>query len=82
MYPEEDHPHHSRTQAARPRAALTVGGGDPRASRTVAELHERSPEFAGLWELQEVAQRYGESKTILHPGPARRVRESSNSSPP
>ncbi|WP_406131934.1 helix-turn-helix transcriptional regulator [Streptomyces sp. NBC_00989] len=67
VYPEEDHPRHSRTQAARLRAALTGGGSDPRAARIVAELRERSPEFVRVWELQEVAQRYGESKTILHP---------------
>ncbi|MFI6466608.1 helix-turn-helix transcriptional regulator [Streptomyces sp. NPDC050528] len=68
VYPEEDHPRHSRTQAARLRAALTAApGSDPRAARIVAELHERSPEFVRVWELQEVAQRYGESKTILHP---------------
>ena len=66
-YPEEDHPRHSRTQAARLRAALTAVGGDPRAARIVAELLERSPEFVHVWELQEVAQRYGERKTILHP---------------
>ncbi|BBC35041.1 XRE family transcriptional regulator [Streptomyces graminofaciens] len=67
VYPEEDHPRHGRAQAARLRAALKAGSGDPRAARIVAELQERSPEFAGLWELQEVAQRYGDSKTILHP---------------
>ncbi|MFI6543179.1 helix-turn-helix transcriptional regulator [Streptomyces prunicolor] len=68
VYPEEDHPRHSRTQAARLRAALTAAtGSDPRAARIVAELQERSPEFVRVWELQEVAQRYGESKTILHP---------------
>lgn len=67
VYPEEDHPRHSRTQAARLRAALTAADGDPRAARIVAELQERSPEFVQVWELQEVAQRYGESKTILHP---------------
>ncbi|WP_416964834.1 helix-turn-helix transcriptional regulator [Streptomyces sp. Agncl-13] len=67
VYPEEDHPRHSRTQAARLRAALTGGGSDPRAARIVAELQEHSPEFVRVWELQEVAQRYGESKTILHP---------------
>ncbi|MBK3578384.1 helix-turn-helix domain-containing protein [Streptomyces sp. MBT65] len=68
VYPEEDHPRHSRTQAARLRAALTSAAGSaPRAARIVAELRERSPEFVRLWELQEVAQRYGESKTILHP---------------
>jgi len=68
VYPEEDHPRHSRTQAARLRAALAAAtGSDPRAARIVAELQERSPEFVRVWELQEVAQRYGESKTILHP---------------
>ncbi|MEV0471438.1 helix-turn-helix transcriptional regulator [Streptomyces prunicolor] len=68
VYPEEDHPRHSRTQAARLRAALAAAtGSDPRAARIVAELRERSPEFVRVWELQEVAQRYGESKTILHP---------------
>ncbi|TPQ20738.1 helix-turn-helix transcriptional regulator [Streptomyces sporangiiformans] len=68
VYPEEDHPRHSRAQAARLRAALTAGSKDPRAARIVAELHERSPEFVRLWELQEVAQRYGDTKTIVHPG--------------
>lgn len=67
VYPEEDHPRHSRTQAARLRAALTSGSGDPRAARIVAELQKHSAEFVGLWELQEVAQRYGEIKTIVHP---------------
>jgi hypothetical protein len=44
-----------------------AGSGDPRAARILAELRERSPEFVRLWELQEVAQRYGENKTIVHP---------------
>lgn len=67
VYPEEDHPRHGRAQAARLRAALTTGGGDPRAARIVAELQQHSPEFVRVWELQEVAQRYRDSKTILHP---------------
>jgi transcriptional regulator with XRE-family HTH domain len=67
VYPEEDHAHHSRTQAARLRVALTAGSDTSRAARIVAELQEHSPEFVRLWELQEVAQRYDESKTIVHP---------------
>jgi transcriptional regulator with XRE-family HTH domain len=67
VYPEEDHPRHGRAHAARLRSALMAGSGDPRAARIVAELRERSPEFVRLWELQEVAQRYGENKTIVHP---------------
>ncbi|WP_173085278.1 helix-turn-helix transcriptional regulator [Phytohabitans rumicis] len=66
-YPEEDHPRHSRAQAARLRAALTTGSDTHRAARIVAELHERSPEFVSLWELQEVAQRYEDRKTLVHP---------------
>lgn len=67
VYPEEAHEHHSRTQAARLRAALTTGSDTARAARIVAELHERSPEFTGLWERQQVAQRYDDHKTIVHP---------------
>ena len=33
----------------------------------VAELQETSPEFVRVWELGEVARRYGESMTVLHP---------------
>lgn len=67
VYPEEDHEHHSRTQAARLRVALSAGSDTPRAARILAELQEHSPEFVRAWELQEVAQRYDESKTIVHP---------------
>ncbi|MFI0453252.1 helix-turn-helix transcriptional regulator [Actinomadura sp. 6N118] len=66
-YAEEDHPDHTRSQAARLRAALTAGSDVDRAARMVAELHELSPEFVRVWELGEVARRYEESKTILHP---------------
>lgn len=67
VYPEEDHERHGRAQAARLRVALTAGSDVPRAARILAELQEHSPEFVSLWELQEVAQRYDESKTIVHP---------------
>jgi transcription regulator MmyB-like protein len=33
----------------------------------VAELQERSPEFVSLWERQEVAQRYDDHKSFIHP---------------
>jgi transcriptional regulator with XRE-family HTH domain len=66
-YPEEDHARHSRAQAARLRAALTTGSDTHRAARIVAELQERSPEFVSLWERQEVAQRYDDHKTLIHP---------------
>ena len=66
VYPEEDHHRHSRVQAARLRAALTTAGS-PTARRIVAELLQRSSDFASFWALQEVAQRYSETKTIVHP---------------
>ncbi|MGW0943513.1 helix-turn-helix transcriptional regulator [Streptomyces sp. NPDC002623] len=67
VYPEEDHERHGRAQAARLRVALTAGSDTPRAARILAELQEHSPEFVRLWALQEVAQRYDEGKTVLHP---------------
>ncbi|KQX80692.1 hypothetical protein ASD48_32180 [Streptomyces sp. Root1310] len=36
-------------------------------ARRAAACSPANANVAGLWELQEVAQRYGESKTILHP---------------
>jgi hypothetical protein len=66
-YPEEDHPRHGRAHAARLRAALTTGSDTHRAARIVAELQERSPEFVRFWNLQEVAQRYDDHKTLVHP---------------
>ncbi|WP_105971744.1 helix-turn-helix transcriptional regulator [Streptomyces geranii] len=67
VYPEEDHDRHGRAQAARLRVALTAGSDIPRAARILAELRSHSPEFVRFWELQEVAQRYDEGKTIIHP---------------
>ncbi|MFJ9034047.1 helix-turn-helix domain-containing protein [Streptomyces sp. NPDC102274] len=66
-YPEEDHPRQSRIQAAALRTALTSDRGDPRAARIVAELHELSPEFVRVWERHEVAKRFEDRKTLVHP---------------
>ena len=66
-YPEEARERHGRFQAARLRVALTAGSDVPRAARIVAELTERSPEFVRMWQRQEVAQRYDERKTLVHP---------------
>ncbi|MGW6923233.1 helix-turn-helix transcriptional regulator [Streptomyces sp. NPDC054950] len=67
MVPEENRERHGRAQAARLRAALTVGSDTPRAAQILAELQKHSPEFVRMWELQEVARRYDDCKTILHP---------------
>ncbi|MFJ9249059.1 helix-turn-helix transcriptional regulator [Streptomyces sp. NPDC101776] len=66
-YPEEDHPKQSRIQAAALRAALTADHGNPRAAQIVAELRERSTEFVRLWDRHEVAKRFEDHKTLIHP---------------
>jgi transcriptional regulator with XRE-family HTH domain len=67
VYPEQDRAHHSRIVVSGLRAALTSAGTDTRAAAIAAELLERSPEFAAIWEQHEVAVRYDEHKTLLHP---------------
>ncbi|MFD0850981.1 transcriptional regulator, partial [Actinomadura adrarensis] len=49
------------------RAALTADSGNPRAAQIVADLHERSPEFVQVWERHEVANRFEDRKTLVHP---------------
>ncbi len=67
LYPEADHALQSRTQAAGLRAALTAGGNDTRAADIVRRLQECSPEFVRVWEQHEVAVRFVDHKTIVHP---------------
>jgi transcriptional regulator with XRE-family HTH domain len=67
LYPEEDHPHLARTHTALLRAALTAGSDTHRAAQIVAELQDCSPEFVSLWQRQDVAQRYDDRKTFVHP---------------
>lgn len=66
-FPEEAHERHGRAQAARLRAALTAGSDTARAARIRAELLQHSTEFARMWDLQQVAQRYDDCTTIIHP---------------
>jgi hypothetical protein len=66
-YPERDHAHQSRLQAAGLRAALSAGGTDPRAAEIVRRLLAVSPEFAAVWEQHEVARRFDDAKTLVHP---------------
>ena len=77
LYPERDHDHQGRLQAAGLRAALTSASGpDPRAAAIVADLLERSPAFGELWRRHEVSVpgRSGvdetladAAKTLVHP---------------
>lgn len=66
-YPARDHAHQSRIQAAGLRAALSTGGPDGRAGEIVERLLAVSPEFAELWGQHEVARRFDDSKTLVHP---------------
>lgn len=66
-YPEADRDRHSRAQVAALRAAHGTMGADSRAGALVAALLEHSPEFAELWERHEVARRFEDHKTLVHP---------------
>ncbi|SDT16068.1 Helix-turn-helix domain-containing protein [Friedmanniella luteola] len=67
LYPEADHAHQSRLQAAGLRAALSRGGPDRRAAELVRRLLATSPEFAEVWERHEVSVRFDDHKTLVHP---------------
>lgn len=67
MYPEDDRDRQSRAQVASLRAAYGVLGPRSRAGDLVRELQRRSPEFADLWERQEVQRRFEDHKVLIHP---------------
>lgn len=67
IYPDEDHPHHSRVLVADLRAAVARRGHDDRSMDIVARLSRASMEFADLWRTGDVAVRRGERKRINHP---------------
>lgn len=66
-YPEDDHDRQGRAMVANLRAAYGSLGPESRAGELVRALHKVSPEFAGLWARQEVARRFGDHKTLIHP---------------
>ncbi|GID94193.1 XRE family transcriptional regulator [Amorphoplanes digitatis] len=66
-YPESDHDRQSRAQVANLRAAYGSMGPRSRAGEIVRALQRASPEFAELWERHEVAQRFADHKTLIHP---------------
>ena len=67
LYPESDHDHQSRVQVSNLRASLSRGSQDTRASTIVERLRDESPEFVRLWDQHEVAVRFDDHKTIVHP---------------
>jgi transcriptional regulator with XRE-family HTH domain len=66
-YPEDDRDRQSRAQVASLRFAYSTMGADSRAGELVRALLKASPEFAELWERHEVAKRFEDHKTLIHP---------------
>jgi transcriptional regulator with XRE-family HTH domain len=67
IYPEDDRARQSRALVASLRAAYGSMGPRSRAGEIVRALRKASPEFAGLWERHEVARRFEDHKTLIHP---------------
>ena len=66
-YPEDDRMRQSRAQVANLRAAYGSMGPQSRAGELVRTLVKESDEFAELWERHEVATRFADHKTLIHP---------------
>jgi transcriptional regulator with XRE-family HTH domain len=66
-YPEEDRDRQSRAQVANLRTAYGSMGPRSRAGELVRALQKESTEFAGLWKRHEVAKRFEDHKTLIHP---------------
>lgn len=67
IYPEPARAGQSRSLVANLRAAYGTMGPRSRAGELAGVLCEASAEFAELWERHEVARRFADHKTLLHP---------------
>ncbi|MEU9057567.1 helix-turn-helix transcriptional regulator [Streptomyces sp. NPDC048430] len=67
VYPEADRERQSRAQVANLRAAYGLRGRQSRAGELVRTLQKANEEFAELWERHEVAKRFEDHKTLVHP---------------
>uniref|UniRef100_A0AAU3GMT3 Helix-turn-helix transcriptional regulator n=1 Tax=Streptomyces sp. NBC_01401 TaxID=2903854 RepID=A0AAU3GMT3_9ACTN len=67
VYPEADRDRQSRAQVANLRAAHGLRGPRSQAGELVRDLQKASKEFAELWSRHEVAQRFEDHKTLIHP---------------
>lgn len=67
VYPEDDHPRQARALVANLRVAYGAMGPRSHAGELVRALQEVSPEFAQLWDRHEVAARFEDHKTLIHP---------------
>jgi transcriptional regulator with XRE-family HTH domain len=66
-YPEDDRDRQSRAVVANLRVAYASMGPRSQAGELVRALQKASSEFSELWDRHEVAQRYADHKTIVHP---------------
>lgn len=67
-YAPEQHDRLARAQVASLRAAVGAAGpSDRRAAELIADLEANSEEFRALWSLHEVAGRWEDHKTFVHP---------------
>jgi hypothetical protein len=66
-YPEDDRDRQGRALVANLRAGYGSMGPKSRAGELVRALQRVSGEFATLWERHEVARRFEDHKTLVHP---------------
>lgn len=67
IYPQDDHDRQGRALVASLRVAYGRTGATSRAGALVAALSLESDEFVALWAEHEVARRFSDHKTLLHP---------------
>jgi len=67
IYPQDDHDRQGRALVASLRVAYGRSGASSRAGALVAALSLESSGFVDLWAEQEVARRFADHKTLLHP---------------
>jgi transcriptional regulator with XRE-family HTH domain len=67
VYPPDDHGRQGRSLVASLRVAYGAAGPISRAGELVRALLAVSHEFRGLWERHEVARRFADHKTLVHP---------------
>lgn len=67
VYPKADHDRQARSLVASLRAAHGAAGDQSRAGELVRVLLAESEEFRKLWERHEVARRFEDHKTLVHP---------------
>ncbi|RRR96882.1 helix-turn-helix transcriptional regulator [Glycomyces terrestris] len=66
-YPADDRDRQGRALVSALRVAYGAMGPASRAGELVAALRRRSEEFADLWDRHEVAKRFADHKTLVHP---------------